>query len=72
MIKTPAKRARNAQERRKPDAPMPTPTDAARALGARGGAARARALKDNPARRQEIARSGGLAAAQRRREKQGA
>lgn len=51
------KRARIAQVDRK---------EAARYLGSLGGEARARALKDDPKRRQEIARKGGLAAAQNR------
>ena len=71
-MKTPAKRARNAQAQRKAAAPMPTPADWARELGRLGGLARARALKDDPERRRAIAKSGGDAAAQRRREKQGA
>ena len=64
-MKTPPKRARNARARRKPAAPMPTHTEMARALGALGGAARHKALSAE--RKQEIARSGGIAAAQNRR-----
>ena len=58
MTKQPRKRARIAQD---------AISAAARDLGRRGGEARATALKDDPERRREIARSGGLAAAHNRK-----